>query len=424
MTPQSASIVSMHALVGESIRGIHDGCYTLTDLLGEGAFGAVYRGEQTLWDRTVRRVAIKVSKHPHAAQDRLAEMLADIFVLADAIDEMTDAVARSHLVHIYDMGVWKERQNRAFVVMEFVSGKGLHHVIESYRGRVPENIVRGWALQICQALAALHELVPPVLHRDLKPDNIILGDDGHLRIVDFGLAARLISMGYVAGTAGTVTYMAPETIQAESLPASDVYSVGLILYEALTGRRPFDHLVPPIDLPAGLQSKWLYQQKSKIRVTPPSLENRAVTADLDRVISKCLEFSPSARYLTARDLMKALSSVAGGPDPDDLAALREGRHLKSVGDLPGARHKFEKGLAARSSSKETRFWLLRELGTVTTDLGDPATGAQRLAEAWTLVENSAILTGIQRNDLLEEVALAYERAGNPYQTNTYRKKKR
>src|SRR5688572_14463237 len=132
---------AMRSYVKRTVRGT----YELHEYLAEGNFGAVYRSEQTFLDRRLRRVALKLSKHPGLDREKLQEQLTDVFMLAEAMDEMTDAAARSHLVHIYDAGVWKEEQNRAFVVMEFVQGRPLDRVIESYRGRVPETILVGWA---------------------------------------------------------------------------------------------------------------------------------------------------------------------------------------------------------------------------------------------------------------------------------------
>lgn len=405
----------MRSYVKRTIRGT----YELHEYLAEGNFGAVYRSEQTFLGRRLRRVALKLSKHPGIDSRKLQEQLTDVFILAEAMDEMTDAAARSHLVHIYDAGVWKEEQDRAYVVMEFVQGRPLDRVIESYNGRVPETILFEWARQICRALSELHSLVPPVLHRDLKPNNILLEHDRHIRIVDFGLSARLLHQGYVPGTAGTIAYMAPETSMGQSGPASDVYSIGLILYESLTGKLPLSHLIPPPGTPASAQPGWLYKQKSQTPVIPPSQENHTVSKRMDAIVVRCLKFNPSERFLTASDLLRELERPED--KPPDLVALEQGRRLESQGDRAGARSAFERGLQLPSSSKQTRFELLNELGTLLVEIGEPSSGAQSLVQAWELVKEGAILrTADARDGHVRKIADAYEAAGNAMMARRWR----
>ena len=298
-----------------------------------------------------------------------------MFVLADAIDELTDAEARSHLVQIFDAGIWEEEQNRAYVVMEFIQGKSLRAVLDSYRPspgvcsqiRVPENIVRDWARQLSRTVGQLHSLVPAVLHRDLKPSNVLLEQDKHIRVVDFGLAARLIQQGYVPGTAGTTAYMAPEVLMGESVPASDVYSIGLILYEALTGRLPFEHLIVPTGTATLAEVPWLYQQKSKVRAVPPSAHNATVSKDLDRIVLRCVEFDPSKRYFTASELLNDLTPRVAVQKSLTETALEEYR--KAAPNKPGSCQALERAAAVRFDASRAelkdlraRFALLRELG--------------------------------------------------------------
>jgi serine/threonine protein kinase len=283
--------------------------YLLQKYIGEGVFGAVFKSEQSFLGVPARRVAVKLSKHSGISINTARIIFADAFLLAQIMDQMMDAQARSRLVHVYDMGILPEEDHRAFIVMEYIQGTTLTQQFALFR-RVPAVLLLKWAQQLCHALADLHRLVPPILHRDLKPDNILLGLDHTLHIVDFGLAARLLHQGYTPGVVGTLSYMAPETTQGESVPASDVYSLGVILYEGLTGQHPFAHLFPPPDLPAWSHCDWLYRQKSTNRLTPPSFLNNTVSATLDTIVLRCLEFHVHRRYQNAGDLLRDLSNEA------------------------------------------------------------------------------------------------------------------
>lgn len=416
-----SSSFDMKSFQGKTLRGT----YLLQEYIHEGNFGAVFKSEQQFLGVPVRRVAVKISKETQINIDLAKDIFAEVFLLAEAMDEMTDAGAKSHLVHIYDAGILPEQDNRMFVVMEYVQGTTLAEQFRSYR-RVPAPLLLKWVRQICRALQGLHTLVPPVLHRDLKPDNILLGIHRNVLVVDFGLAARLLHCGYVPGVAGMVTSMAPETTCGESIPASDVYSIGLILYEGITGAHPFAHVVPPIGLPEALYSDWLYNQKSTVRPVPPSAMNNTVTPELDAVILRCLEFKSGKRFHNAGELLNALDHLLkpsiDSPGADDVATLNEGRRLKDTGDLDGARLCFERGLAAPSTSKQTRFDLLYELGGVLKSLKDYKDAATRLAEAWELARDSAILRSRrERAKLLGDIKDGYRLSGNDYQAYRYEK---
>ena len=399
------------------------GCYFLKDYLAEGNFGAVYKGWQMFLGVEVRRVAVKLSKKTNFDGKKTEDVFADVFRLAQAMDEMTDAVARSHLVHVYDAGIISELDNRAYIVMEYVDGVTLADQFRTYGhagsgGPIPGNVLLNWIRQICLALQSLHHL--GVIHRDIKPDNVLLGTDSHVRVVDFGLAARLIKHGYVPGTAGTTAYMAPETIQGESYPSSDIYSLGILMYEGLTGKHPFKHLVPPVSLPKTLESDWIYEQKSKVLPQPPTELNNSVSPELNRIVLRCLTFDYTKRYTEAGQLLTALDQKPPTAHPD-VSSLEKAHQLRDKGRMVEAKQWLEKGLSNRASSADVRYSLLRELGEVMILLDNPQKGILHLVEAWRLAESSgAILrTRKQRAELLGEIAEAYKKAGNIFQYNYY-----
>lgn len=398
--------------------------YLLTEWIGGGAFGAVFLSEQLILGRPVRRVACKISRETGMTEADAQHRFADVLRLAEAMDGMTDAEARRHLVHVYDGGLAHDAGGRAFLVMEFVQGTTLAAQFRSLR-TVSAHQLFTWARQICLVLRGLHALDRPLLHRDLKPDNVLLGSDLTVRLIDFGLAARLLESGTVPGVAGTLTYMAPETSQGQSVPASDLYSLGVLMYEGLTGRLPFEHLVPPPGLPDALHGDWLYQRKKEGRaVDPPSRLNNTVTREIDAVVLRCLEFDPARRYRSAAELLDALAEAEAGsrrPPPGE-SELEQAREEAAAGDTAGACDTLRACLDSGSEapSPAVRLALLNELARLLDAQGDLAGSARRLAEAWQLVRGSALLrTRKERCALLSRTAEAYRRAGNAYQTTHF-----
>ncbi|WP_200308007.1 serine/threonine-protein kinase [Streptomyces adelaidensis] len=398
--------------------------YVLTKWIGQGAFGAVFLSEQRILGRPVRRVACKISRDAGMTEADARHRFADVLRLAEAMDGMTDAEARRHLVHVYDGGLAHDAGGRAFLVMEFVQGTTLAAQFRSFH-KVSAKQLFIWARQICVALRGLHALDQPLLHRDLKPDNVLLGSDLTVRLIDFGLAARLLESGTVPGVAGTLTYMAPETSQGQSVPASDLYSLGVLMYEGLTGRLPFEHLVPPPGLPDTLHGDWLYQRKKEGHTAPPpSRLNNTVTREIDAVVLRCLEVEPARRFRSAAELLDALAEAEAGtrrPPPGE-SALEQAREQAAAGDPAGACDTLRTCLDSASAdlSPALRLALLNELARLLDTCGDPAGSARQLAAAWQLVRNSALLrTRKERCALLSRTADAYRRAGNTYQTTHF-----
>lgn len=417
MTRQSGETleVNMRNFVGKILLDK----YFLQEFLDEGNFGAVYRCDQYFLGRPVRRVALKLSKKTGFDQKSAQEVFGDTFLLAQALDEMTDAEARSHLVHVYDAGILPEEKNRIFLVMEYVQGTTLAAQFDSLK-KVPGNLMLKWALQICRAVAGLHTLILPIIHRDLKPDNILLGMDQRVRVADFGLAAKMLDCGHVPGTLGVLKYMAPEAIQGERLPASDVYTIGLLMYQGLTGRFPFDHIVPPLDLPERLHRDWLCQQLRRVRPTPVSAINRTIDSIFEEIILRCLNFRPQDRYHHAGHLLNDLERLLSPPKlPPDQEALREGQRLRQEGNLLGAEAAFKRGVQYTAGSLEARFWLRRYLGEVEVELGKPEEGVRNLVQAWELTQGRGFLNGPQRMEILDQIVSGYRQVGNAFQMERF-----
>src|SRR5688572_26325133 len=268
--------------------------------LGAGGMGEVYRARDTRLDRDV---AIKV------LPERLAN---DAHALARFEREAKAVAALSHpnILSIHD---FETHQGIRYAVTELLDGATLREHLEG--GAVTPRKAVEFALQIAHGLAAAHE--KGIVHRDLKPENVFVTRDGHVKILDFGLAkgmepaalaaeteAPTASGGTEPGTVlGTVGYMSPEQVRGRSVdPRSDIFSFGVLLYEMLAGRRAFrgDSAVETMN--------------AILTGEPPELtgaEGAGAPAGLARIVRRCLEKDPAHRFQNARDLGFAIEAVSG-----------------------------------------------------------------------------------------------------------------
>jgi serine/threonine protein kinase len=283
--------------------------------MAAGAFGTVFRAEQHFCNLRLRTVAVKVSRQTGLTAETAPALFADALVLARILSGDPHE-GRSHLVQIFDIGLLPEHDDRAYLAMEYVDGAPLlAHMRAAGRFSVATGL--RFVKQICRALALVHS--HGAVHRDLKADNILVDRRGLVRVVDFGLAAFADPrLGFAPGSFGTFTYMAPETLLGRSTPASDVYSLGLLLYELFTGSGPH------------LDAAWRtegdkdhrdehYTLKTGLHFDPPSRFQNEIRNDyrwLDALVSRCLENEPERRFADAVQLLKAIEScVAGGELP-------------------------------------------------------------------------------------------------------------
>lgn len=396
----------MDQFVGRTV-----GPYVLEEHLGEGGFAGVFLSTHHVLGRPFRKVALKLSRATGMTEETVSSLFTDAFLLAEAMNSITVTETRLHLVHVYDAGLTDE--GRAYLTMEYVKGTTLADRFARQKKLDAAHLTR-WITQIATALRALHR--QGIVHRDLKPDNVLLGMDNVVRLVDFGLAARLVDLGHVPGVAGTLTYMAPETIQGRSVPASDIYSLGLLIFEGLTGQRPFGDLVPPENLPDEQHGDWLYRAR-RDRPTPrPSALSNTVTPKLEAIVLRCLEFEHSDRFHDADALLEALRA----PERKSAKAARKVEDKPTSENLEEARKTAEDELDSESVTGRRRLDLLTNLATTLESLGEHAEAAKRLAQAWQLTESSALLRDTSdRVALLTLVAAFYRRAGNEFQARRY-----
>ena len=268
--------------------------YTIDALLGSGGMGSVYRARDTQLDRTV---AIKVLSDTSGDARR------------QLLREARAASALSHpgIVTVHSI----ERQGDTdFIVMEYVPGRSLAETIPE--GGLPVDTAIDYAIQIAAALTAAHRA--GIVHRDIKPANVMIAADGRVKVLDFGVARRssidpeeATRMMTIAGTlappgaiVGTVGFLAPEQIAGQpATPASDVFAFGALLFQMITGRRPF-----------GGDTMWAVMDAT-VHAEPPSLSRiRAdVPAGLAEVARQCLAKEPAQRYQSGAELLDALNGL-------------------------------------------------------------------------------------------------------------------
>ena len=275
--------------------GLQVGEYRILEPVGEGGMGVVYRGVQPV---IKKRVAIKVIKPAHASDESQVKRL-----VAEA--EAVNAIGHRSIIDIFSLGTLPD--GRPYIIMEFLDGEPLDTWLNR-QGRPPLSVALELLIEMCGPLAAAHRA--GVIHRDLKPSNIFLCNqpDGSkfLKLLDFGLAKRAMGLdGSSAQTSqamvsGTPDYMAPEQARALPIsPRSDIYALGVVAFELLTGRVPFMGATP-MDVMVGHVSK----PAPRLRTFEPSLPEA-----LDELIARMLAKEPEARPQTIEEVRSLLEDV-------------------------------------------------------------------------------------------------------------------
>jgi serine/threonine-protein kinase len=267
---------------------LFDGRYRIQRKLGAGGMADVYLAED---QELGRRVAIKILNGRHANDDQFIERFRR---------EAKNAAALNHpnIVSIYDRG---EAEETYYIAMEFLDGRTLKELIVS-RGAAPVNVAIEYARQILSALRFAHR--HGIVHRDIKPHNVMVDGEGRVKVTDFGIARAGTSQMTEAGSiVGTAQYLSPEQARGGEVdPRSDLYSLGIVLYELLTGKTPFDG-----ETPVEIAMKHLSTAPK-----PPSTLRPDVPPALDMVVMRALAKNPDDRYQSADEMEGDLDRVARG----------------------------------------------------------------------------------------------------------------
>jgi Protein kinase domain len=265
------------------------GAYELVEEVGRGAMGVVYKA----WDKGLKRfVALKM-----ILRGTLASATDQVRFHVEA--QAAAGLTHPNIVPVYQVG---EHDAQAFFCMKYVVGRTLAGRIAA--GPLPQREAARYVAAIAGAVEHAH--LHGILHRDLKPSNILIDDDDCPLVTDFGLAKRVEGGQSLTGTGaivGTPSYMAPELTESKSAsPASDVYALGAILYEMMTGRPPF--LAASV-----VETMLLIRSEEPVR---PRLLNPKIDTDLELICRKCLEKRPEHRFATAADLARDLEAFLAG----------------------------------------------------------------------------------------------------------------
>jgi len=284
-----------------SLEHLQNGRYAVLKKLGEGGKGVVYKARDTVLNRVV---AVKMLKSEVLSEEAYPRLMREAQVVAK--------LNHPNIVSIHDIGKDGEKQ---FFVLEFVDGMSLRELLGTYpEGKCDIQTVLRISMDVCSALQYAHS--QSVLHRDVKPENILITEEGIAKLMDFGLAKMLgqPSITQEGVIVGTVAYVAPEIALGKGADArSDLYSFGAVLFEMVTGRPPFTGEDPV---------KIIFSHIHDYPVSPSRL-NPKVPQALAECVMRLLEKEPGKRFQNSTDLLKALREIAEGYLREVLAPSRK-----------------------------------------------------------------------------------------------------
>lgn len=282
--------------------------YRITERIGLGGMAEVYRAQDSVLGRSV---AVKVMLPQYANDPTFTARFRQEAAAAANLQS-------PYIVNVYD---WGQDGETNFMVMEFVRGTDLKNAINQ-RGAINQRKVAEIGSQVCQALSVAHGM--DIIHRDIKPQNIMIQPDGNVKVMDFGIArAKNSTLAKTSAVLGTAHYISPEQAQGKELtPASDIYSLGVVLYESATGKLPFD----------GPDSVSVAMKQVQENPQPPRVVNPEISPDLEAIILKAMAKKPEERFATALDMRRALNDYLAGKPISSTAMANTKTEV--IGSIP------------------------------------------------------------------------------------------
>jgi serine/threonine-protein kinase len=320
---------------------VFGGRYEIIERIGSGGMAIVYKAKDLLLNRII---TIKVLREQFAADEDFVRRFRR---------EAQSAASLSHtnIVSIYDVGKDGETE---YIVMEYIEGNNLKEIIRNYAPLSTEQALN-LGIQIAEAIRHAHE--HHIIHRDIKPHNILVTPDGRVKVTDFGIARAVsaATMTHTGDIVGSVHYLSPEQARGvQTNEQTDVYSLGIILYELLTGKVPYDG-----ETPIAIALKHLQEE-----AVPPSKLNPRVNPALENVVLRAIAKAPEQRYSTAKEILQDLHKVQSGlPVPkidyqrqDELESTRVHRSLSTGVNTILAEGKEAGRDAASARKKQRKSW--------------------------------------------------------------------
>ena len=302
-------------LVGKYIAGR----YEMLEKVGNGGMATVYKAKDSVLNRLV---AVKVLKDEYTTDTEFIRRF-------NAEAQSAAGLTHSNIVSVYDVG---HELNIYYIVMELIQGKTLKQIINE-DGALPWKWSVNIAIQIASALEAAHK--NNIVHRDIKPHNIIITEDGVAKVTDFGIAKAVSNSTITAfgTTIGSVHYFSPEHAKGGFTDVkSDLYSLGVVMYEMLTGRVPFD-----ADTPVSVALKHMQEKP----IEPIKL-NPSIPYSVNKIIIKAMQKEPSLRYQSATEMIMDLNNSLKNPEGNFVEEISDSDKTQTIKTMPEEKTEIKK----------------------------------------------------------------------------------
>ena len=264
---------------------ILQGRYLIQEVVGVGGMGSVYRARDLHFPNVVKLVAVKEMIN----QARDAQVRQTIISNFEREANILATLNHASIPRIFD---YFSHEERSYLVLEFVNGKDLEEILNLNEAPIAEERAVSWAIELCDVLEYLHNHKPePIIFRDMKPSNVMVNQDGHIILVDFGIA-KMFRSGQKGTMIGTEGYSPPEQYRGEASPLADVYALGATLHHLLTKRDP------------RIETPFTFNERPVRKI------NQAVSVELEVVISTAVQYNPTERFQTAAAMKDALMAAA------------------------------------------------------------------------------------------------------------------